>query len=280
MIAFIGSVFSPWYGWSGRGDPDDHVCVNVLMSGRGGRWTMTDRGRAALRQSPESIRIGPSGLRWEDGRLLIDIDERATPHGTPIRGRVVIRPRGVTDVEVPLKRDGSHVWRPLAPASDIAVDIDRPGWRWEGEGYLDSNFGTAPLERDFRYWHWGRFPVPGGRVIFYECELLDGTETRVALRFDEAGGVEAVAPPPLAPMPRSGWGLRRETRCDEGHAPRVVRSMISAPFYQRAVVETVIDGRPTRGVWEALDGPRFAAPWMKPLLALRVPREPGWRARP
>ena len=277
VIAFIGSVFSPWYGWSGRGDPDDHVCVNVLMSGPGGRWTMTDRGRAALRQTEDAIRIGPSGLAWKDGALHIDLDEAATPHGTRIRGTVVIRPRGVTGVEVPLKADGSHVWRPLAPASDIEVRIDRPGWSWDGHGYLDSNFGTNALEDDFRYWHWGRFPVPDGRVIFYECELFDGSETRVALHFDDSGDVRPVEAPPLAPFARSAWGLRRETRCDAGHAPRAVRSMISSPFYQRAVVETVIGGHRTQGVWEALDGPKFAAWWMKPLLALKVPRKPGWR---
>ena len=238
---------------------------------------MMDRGRAALRQSERSIRIGPSSLDWDGERLLIRIDERATPEGTALRGTVTIRPRGVTAVEVPLKADGSHVWRPLAPASDIEVRLDRPGWSWDGHGYLDSNFGTSAIERDFRYWHWGRFPVPDGRVIFYECELMDGSETRVALHFDDHGNVRPIAPPPLARMRRSAWGLRRETRADAGATPRVVRSMISAPFYQRAVVETVIDGHRTQGVWEALDGPKFAAWWMKPLLALRVPRKPGWR---
>ena len=279
MIAFIGSVFSPWYGWSGRGDPDDHVCVNVAMSGPGARWTMTDRGRAALRQTETTIAMGPSSLRWEDGRLVIDLDERAAPHGTRVRGRVTIAPRGITDIEVPLKPDGSHVWRPLAPASDITVEIDRPGWSWSGHGYLDSNFGTAPLEEDFGYWHWGRFPVPDGRVIFYESELRDGTETRVALHFSDDGAVRAIDPPPLQSFPRSGWGLRRETRCDAGSTPRAIRSMVSAPFYQRAVVETTIHGHRTEGVWEAFDGDRFAAWWIKPMLALKVPRKPGWRFR-
>jgi 1-hydroxycarotenoid 3,4-desaturase len=63
VIAFIGSVFSPWYAWSGRRDPENHVCINVATYGRGGRFTMTDRGRAALRQTPESFTVGPSSLR-------------------------------------------------------------------------------------------------------------------------------------------------------------------------------------------------------------------------
>nr|WP_238941332.1 carotenoid 1,2-hydratase [Jannaschia sp. Os4] len=250
------------------------------MSGPGGRWSMMDRGRAALRQEETTIRVGPSGLRWEDGVLHIDLDEAATPHGTRLRGTIQVRPRGITDVEVPLKADGSHVWRPIAPASDIVVDIDRPGWSWEGHGYLDSNFGTSAIERDFRYWHWGRFPVPGGRVIFYECELEDLSETRVALFFGDDGSVRPLEDheiPPIAKMKRSGWALRRETRGDAGTTPEIVRSMISAPFYQRAVVRTTINGHRSEGVWEAIDGRRFAAWWMKPLLALKVPRKPGWR---
>ena len=31
IIGFIGSVFSPWYYWSKRKDPQNHVCINVAM---------------------------------------------------------------------------------------------------------------------------------------------------------------------------------------------------------------------------------------------------------
>ncbi|PWL34545.1 MAG: carotenoid 1,2-hydratase, partial [Marivita sp. XM-24bin2] len=33
IIGFIGSVFSPWYRWSGRKNPEDHVCINVATYG-------------------------------------------------------------------------------------------------------------------------------------------------------------------------------------------------------------------------------------------------------
>jgi carotenoid 1,2-hydratase len=249
----------------------------VLTSGSGGRWTMTDRGRAALRQGRERIDIGPSRLEWDGDALVIHVDEVSTPHGQRIRGTVTVRPRGVTQVEVPLKADGTHVWRPLAPASDIEVRLDRPGWSWDGHGYLDSNFGTSVIEEDFSYWHWGRFPVPGGRVIFYEAELRDGSETRVAIRFGDDGSAEEVTPPPLAPFARSKWLMRRETRCDAGSTPRHVRSMIDAPFYNRAVIETTIDGHRSTGMWEAIDCDRLRTWWMRCLLAVKVPRRSGWR---
>ncbi|MEY8839862.1 carotenoid 1,2-hydratase, partial [Cribrihabitans sp. XS_ASV171] len=74
VIAFIGSVFSPWYAWSGRRDPENHVCINVATYGPGGRFTMTDRGRSALRQTADNFTVGPSSLHWEDDRLVIEVD--------------------------------------------------------------------------------------------------------------------------------------------------------------------------------------------------------------
>ena len=68
VIGFIGSVFSPWYKWSGRRDPANHCCINVATYGPKGRFTMTDRGRAALRQSEDVFEVGPSSMRWEGDR--------------------------------------------------------------------------------------------------------------------------------------------------------------------------------------------------------------------
>jgi len=43
VIAFVGSVFSPWYHWAGRREPENHVAINVaLYSRRGNRWSMTN----------------------------------------------------------------------------------------------------------------------------------------------------------------------------------------------------------------------------------------------
>ena len=54
IIAFIGSVFSPWYRWSGRKQPQNNVCLNVATYGKKSRFTMTDRGQSALVQEPVS----------------------------------------------------------------------------------------------------------------------------------------------------------------------------------------------------------------------------------
>lgn len=276
IIGFVGSVFSPWYRWSGRRNPADHCCLNVALYGRGGRWTMTDRGERALRKSRDCLEIGPSRMHWDGTALTVEIDERSVPHLDRVRGTVRIHPSAVTGVEVPLHGNGAHVWRPFAPTAEIEVALDRPGWRWRGSGYFDANFGTRALEADFRTWTWSRLPVRGGAVCFYDARRRDGSVLSVALRFDDAGRARAITPPPVARLPRSRWALRRETRADLGVPPAVVKPMLDAPFYCRSAIRTTLGGETTVGVHEALDLDRFASPLLKPMLAVKVPRRRGW----
>jgi carotenoid 1,2-hydratase len=237
---------------------------------------MTDRGSDALGLSRDRLQIGPSAMVWDGDRLIVEIDEMSTPHGQRVKGRVVITPSALTSVELPLTEDGAHIWRPFAPKSDIRVEIDRPGWTWNGHGYFDANFGTRALEADFDYWTWGRFPLRDGAACFYDATRRDGTELSVAVGFDEDGQVRALEQPPKARFSRPGWMVRRETRADTGYKPKQVKAMLDAPFYNRSVVRTRINGEETDGVHEALDLKRFRGPWLMPMLAVRVPRRPGW----
>ncbi|MFK7876790.1 MAG: carotenoid 1,2-hydratase [Paracoccaceae bacterium] len=276
-MGFIGSVFSPWYRWSGRKNPQNNVCINVATYGPGGRFTMTDRGQSALRQTASRLEVGPSMMRWENDTLVIDIDEISSPPlVSRIRGQITITPEAVTSVELPLTPDGAHIWRPFAPRSRIDVNIDRPGWQWQGEGYFDANFGTRALEDDFSYWTWGRYPTADGATCFYDAERLDGTTLAAAFAFDGAGCARDIDLPPKVPMRRSLWAVKRETRADAGYQPRQVQNMLDAPFYSRSAVRTKLDGVETVGVHEALDLTRFRSPLLKPMLAVRVPRRPGW----
>jgi carotenoid 1,2-hydratase len=234
---------------------------------------MTERGRQAVTQSPGEFRVGPSRMRWQGGELIVDIDEISTPHLSRIRGQVRVTPAAVTDVELVLDGRGAHVWRPFAPTARIAVEIDRPGWQWQGHGYLDANFGSRALEDDFSYWTWARMPVEGGTAAFYDADRRDGSALEVALMFGPDGEVTPIAdPPPLARMRRGLWTVRRQMRADPGTTPRQAAPMLDAPFYCRSVVRSRIGGQDSTGVHEALDLDRFASRWIKPMLALRVPR--------
>ncbi len=277
VIGFIGSVFSPWYAWSGRAEPQNHCCLNVATYGPGGRFTMTDRGRDALSQSADEIKIGPSSMRWTGSELIIEIDERAAlPQFGPVRGRITLTPTAVTDVELPLAADDSHIWRPFAPVARIKVDLEAKGWQWDGHGYFDANFGTRALEADFDYWTWARFPSADGATCFYDAERRDGSTLSAAIGFDAEGRARMLDAPAPRPMKRSAWMLRREGRADPGQTARQVQAMLDAPFYARSGVETVINGETMRGVHEALDLRRFASPLLKPMLAVRVPRRARW----
>lgn len=277
MIGFIGSVFSPWYAWSGRRDPANHCCINVATYGAGGRFTMTDRGRAALRQSRDTLEVGPSRMAWRNGTLVIDVNEMSSlPLVSRVRGQIRLTPTAITDVEVRLTPDARHVWRPLAPSATIEVDLSQ-GHRWQGHGYFDANFGSAALEADFRRWTWGRFPRGhGGTTCFYDGIRSDGSTLALGLDISRDGIAQEIEPPPLTRLARTAWGISRETRCDAGARPRQTMTMLEAPFYSRSLVQTQIGGETVHGVHEALDLARFRAPVVKAMLAVRVPRRARW----
>ena len=234
---------------------------------------MTDRGRAALSASPAELRIGPSRMTWDGRSLVVEVDERgAPPIMTKVRGRIVIEPAAITGVELPLTPDGAHVWRPFAPVARIWVDLDARGWRWSGQGYLDANFGIRPLEADFARWTWGRYATPTGALCQYDALRRDGTATALGMRFAADGTAEMADLPPPQRLPRTLWGLPRQARADGGTAPEVLRTMLDAPFYNRAVVRTRIGGDWLDGVHETLDLGRYDRGWVKAMVATRVPR--------
>ncbi|WP_254797025.1 carotenoid 1,2-hydratase [Sulfitobacter albidus] len=271
-------MFSPWFHWSGRGNPADNCCINVATYGPGGRFAMTDRGEGALRAEPDTLTVGPSSMRWTGDALEINIDEISSlPLISRMRGRITVHPEAVTEVELPLTRDGAHVWRPFAPSSRIEVALEAPGWQWSGHGYFDANFGTRPLEHDFSYWTWGRYPTSAGATCFYDADRRDGTALDAAIAFAPDGTARMVDAPPRTAFKRTLWALRRETRADPGTTPRQIKPMLDAPFYSRSVVQTQIGGESVQGVHEALDLDRYKQPLLKPMLAVRVPRRRRWR---
>jgi carotenoid 1,2-hydratase len=239
---------------------------------------MTDRGTPALRQSADTFSVGPSSMRWVNGQLVIDINEiSGPPLISRVRGTITVTPSAITSVELPLTEDGTHIWRPFGPVSDISVDLEAPGWQWDGHGYFDANFGTRALEEDFSYWTWGRYPAAGGSTCFYDTTRLDGSKLGSGFHFNPDGTATEIDLPPQLEFKRSLWAVRRETRGDCGFRPRQVMNMLDAPFYSRSMVETRINGEMTVGVHEALDLTRFRSPLIKPMLAVRVPRRRNWR---
>ncbi len=274
-------MFSPYYALArrrGRGDPRHHCALNVVLYGRNGkRWAMTERGRGALHRTGTTLAIGPSALRWDGTTLTVDVDEVTAPLPSRIKGRVRVHPPGFTDYAVDLDTGGAHRWWPMAPCARVEVELDRPGLRWSGPGYLDTNSGDGPLETGFTTWNWSRAHLRDGTAaILYEAHQRDGGAKLVAVRCWPDGRVEEIAePPPPAPLPRTRWRVGRGTRADAGKTVRVTQALEDAPFYSRSVLATHLLGEPAQAIHESLDLNRFAAPWVQLMLPFKMPRVRG-----
>jgi carotenoid 1,2-hydratase len=268
-------VFSPYYrlAWrAGYAHADEHCALNVCLYGGGqNRWTMTERGARHVQRSATRFEIGPSQLQWQDGALVVDIDELATPLMRRVRGRVVVRTSTLVDYVAALDADGRHRWGPIAPCARVEVDLDSPGLSWRGSAYLDSNEGDEPITEPFTTWDWMRVPLSDGScAVMYDVSLRRGGERHIAQRFHPDGQVTEMALPPRHSLPATKWRIGRRMR-SEGPAA-LQRTLEDTPFYARSLVHTVLAGQPASAVHETLLADRFASPWVQALLPFRMPR--------
>lgn len=273
IIAFIGSVFSPYYKFSGRHSPDNHCAINIAMTGpRAGAWAMTERGRRHVDRGPDHFAVGPSALHWDGACLTINVDEISAPIPARVRGQVRVWPLMTGDTAFTLDPNGRHRWHPVAPRARIEVAMSHPGVSWKGDGYFDSNFGDEPLEAGFIDWHWSRAHLRNDVAVLYEGTRADGERFNLALCMDRQGEWRDAAPPPMARLPRSGWQVDRRTRADAGTTPRVLKTWIDAPFYARSAIATRLYDEDVHAVHESLSLRRFSSFVVQTMLPYRMPR--------
>lgn len=272
IIAFIGSVFSPYYAWSGRQEPENHCAINVALYGPRGRWAMTERQSAALTRNASTLSIGPSTISWDGSALTIEIDEIGAPLPRRIRGRVRVEPSATTETGFELDPDGRHVWWPIAPVSHVIVSLDQPSLSWSGHGYVDTNAGSEPLEEGFLCWDWSRADTDFGATILYDATLPDGSTRSLALGFDRNGTFDEFDPPSRVKLPGTLWRIKRSTRSDDGIPATVVKTLEDTPFYARSLVNARLAGANVTAFHESLDLRRFSRNWVRVLLPFRMPR--------
>ena len=273
LIAFVGSVFSPYYFWSGRKNPLNHCAVNIAIYGEtGARWAMTERGQSQVERSARVLRIGNSSLQWQGGVLKIDIDEICAPIPKRIRGSIRVTPSGSPERYFWLDAVGNHIWYPIAPRTHVDVSLERPDLHWSGTGYLDGNFGTEPLENGFRDWTWSRAHLKRDSVILYDATRRDGTDVSLALRVDQDGHIQAQEPPCTVRLPATAWRIARQARADAGHAVLLRKTLEDTPFYARSIMETQLCGETAVLFHESLSLDRFDTPIVRAMLPFRMPR--------
>lgn len=273
IIAFVGSVFSPYYKLSGRSRPGNHCALNVSLNGpRGSAWAMTERSAARVDRDTSHIAVGPSSLRWDGNTLVIDIDEISAPLPYRVRGTVRVTPEMIGTTAFMLDPAGLHRWHPVAPRAHIEVEMSHPGVSWSGAAYFDSNFGDEPLEDGFNDWHWSRAHLKNDVAVLYEGRRRNGAAFDLALKCDRQGRWHDVVQPVSANLPRTGWLISRRSRADAGHLPCVVKTWIDAPFYARSALATRLFGENVMAVHESLSLDRFRSPIVQSMLPYRMPR--------
>ncbi|MCB8839106.1 carotenoid 1,2-hydratase [Aurantimonas sp. VKM B-3413] len=273
LIGFVGSVFSPYYRFAGRREPEDHVALNVAFYGpRAKRWTMTERRRRDLHRDAGTLAVGPSAMHWDGSGLTVEIDEVSPLLPYRVKGRVRLYPEAIVNHPVVLDRQARHCWWPIAPCARVEVELDKPALSWSGSGYFDFNTGEVPLEESFSNWNWCRASLPDDTAVLYDLVDRDGQACSLAIRFDPKTGVSDFSPPPAASLPSTFWRMRRSTRAEAPSEARVVETLEDSPFYARSVVATRLLGREVTAIHESLDLDRFARPVVQAMLPFRMPR--------
>lgn len=285
IIAFVGSVFSPWYARARASmraggppaRPESYVALNVALYQPRSRdvWAFTEHRR--FERDRLHFRLGASELRWAvDDRgphLVITIAEQTAITGRALRGRVILRPHAIFSPRIELDPAGRHRWYPIAPHARIEAEFDQPNLRFEGSGYHDVNEGDEGLEQAFTRWSWSRAAIGSERTtILYD---IDDAPPR-AFEFEPATRTMLTLDPcefgPSVALANTGWRIARSIRTDAGTRPTLIRTLEDTPFYSRNLIGLTLRGHATTAVHESLDLQRFARGWVRFLLPFRIRR--------
>ena len=278
IIAFIGSVFSPYYAFSrerGRGNPYNHCAINVSLYGKGGkRWSMTERSHQNVTQSSQSFSVGPSSLELSGKNLVMNISEWTFPIPSRLNGQVEITPKTLICDPITLDDQGPHFWQPIAPICEVKVTFDTPPRHWKGHGYFDTNWGSKPLETGFKSWDWSRADLPDGRsAILYDVLKKNNKRFSLARVIDREGRISAFEAPISQTLTKSLWRIQRNTQSDPTYQPMVISTLEDAPFYARSMIKTSMLDYPVTAMHESLNLERFDSKWVQALLPFKMPRQ-------
>lgn len=276
IIAFVGSVFSPYYAWANRralADPNNYCCLNVAIYSPGQkRWTMTERGQRLSHRDTQHFQIGPSDLHWTGSALEININERAIPFGQKVLGKVTVHPELLFQYSTPLDAAKKHRWGPIAPTARVTVALQSPTIHWQGHAYLDSNEGDEPISRPFNEWDWARALLKdGSTAVIYDVREKNGVEQLLCLQFLPDGNVTHFTAGDRQALPKTLWRIQRHLRTDRGQV-LVNQDLEDTPFYSRSILKANWLEQELTCMHETLNVGRFSSPIVQMMLPWRMPR--------
>lgn len=278
IIAFVGSVFSPYYArararsrW-GMADPLEHCAINVAVYGpKADAWVLSEYRQREVERSEDRFDVGRTSMAWEGDCLVVRFDERTALLGQRVAGVVRLYPSALPGERVVIDSRGHHTWWGVAPHAHVEAELTHPRLRLRGTGYHDANCGDEPLEAAFVDWNWSRASLPDRAAVLYDARRSDGSVLEMGRVFHADGRVEDLAAPRRVELGRTRWLLPRSTRTDGG-AARVLRTLEDTPFYARSALETSLGGRPMQAVHESLSLDRFCSPVVQTMLPFRIRR--------
>ena len=281
VIAFIGSVFSPYYARArkkGRVPADSHCAVNVALYGRPWRWCMTERTAASVRATSQVMSMGKSTLSVNEGRLQVSVDEMAMPIPMRVSGQLSVELPALDLEAQPLDRQlsegANHFWQPIAPRTRINVSFDQPKLSWRGNAYVDANYGNVPLESSFRSWVWSRSHCADNTTtVLYDVVDRQGNSNQRSFCYAADGSLSHPrAPQQQALAPTRYWRIPRAVRTAAGTDIENLQTLEDTPFYSRSRFIERQDNTRHVTVHESLYLQRFDTPWVRALLPFRMPR--------
>jgi carotenoid 1,2-hydratase len=272
IIAFVGSVFSPYYAKArkrGITNPENHCAINVALYGQHRRWAMTERGTSHINRTPSSFTVGSSAMSWENDSLIISIEERCTPLPFALKGRVIFTPDCFYNSPIELDQRAKHFWQAVAPHGHITVEFENPALSWSGRAYHDMNWGHEPLEYGFKTWSWCRAISKTGTKVLYDLLRRDGTSKTFGHLYND-GTIKDVKVPSRKSLSRGYWGMTREVNSEA--QPVLLATLEDTPFYTRNHIAMTVEKEQCEAVHESLSLDRFTHPITQMMLPFRMPR--------
>jgi carotenoid 1,2-hydratase len=282
IIAFVGSVFSPYYAWANQKKPaiaDDYCAINVALYTPSKKyWTMTERGQNAIERTAHQFTVGPSHLHWENGVLTIKIRERVPLLGNKVQGEIKVFTEQLFHHVVALDDQEKHRWGPIAPSARVEVAFTEPNIQWHGSAYFDSNEGDEAISKPFSEWDWSRAHLQdGSTAVIYDVRQKNGNERVIASKFNLDGSVESFIPPERVQLRKTGWRIQRNMRSEmnNGHTNiDLLNTFEDTPFYARSMLKSRLLGEDVISMHETLNVKRLESNIVQFMLPWRMPRNP------
>ena len=280
-IFFWGAVFSPYYAGRLRAgalpSPGQHAAVHLATYRDGKRtaWLLAERDASHQPPSSDTFRVGPSSLTLDrSGKATLEVDDKG-PSRLSGRLRLHALEPALSQEPVALSPGlADHRWHALLPRARVEVELQRPGLSFEGCGYLDTNWGSEPMEQRLAGWNWARTHSEAGTRVVYDVRARDGRRfvhtlgTGLPLRTDSAIGQPATGI-------TTGWGVALPAALSCGTQAMGTPGAVieSAPFYARYDLRDPAGA--VCGLGESLDLLRFDRAMVRWMLRWKTYRHAG-----